>query len=169
MKALLTALLVVATLTSTAFAKKATVDFTPFEGTYKGTYLLAGGTQAFSAAVTIKVSVPKSGKSLKLTPSGFLSAGGTTLPLGGYLSLGPGKKAQQLSVYFIPAVLPTLGTGSFSGKKNRFNATTVSSFSGTTFVSVSSLTFTKKGLNLTINSSAFGTPFTVVLQAKKKK
>jgi hypothetical protein len=171
MKAILAAFLAVA-LTSTTFAKKSTVDFTPFEGTYSGNYFLTtGGSTSYFATIKFKVSVPKSGKSMTVTPSGILFAESSAYPFGGSLTFGPGKKVQLLSFVFLPSALPSFGTGSFSGKKNSFSFTTLSSFSGssTPIFTAGKLTFTKNGLTLTLSSPVFSSTYAVTVTAKKKK
>jgi hypothetical protein len=168
MKSLLATFLVVA-LTATASAKKAKVDFTPFKGTYSGSYLLSGGGTSYFAQVTVKVSVPKSGKTLTLVPSGILVASGITYPLGGSFVLGPGKSAQQVSVYFIPSVVPTFSTGTFSGKKNSFAFNTSTAVSGGTIPTSGTLVFHKNSLSFSLLGSLSGSAFTVNISAKKKK
>jgi len=167
-KPFIATLLVAVTLISTASAKKSTVDFTPFAGTYSGTYSLSGGPTYF-APVVVKVKVPKSGKSLTVIPSGVLTVTGTSYALGGFLTLGPKKKAQLSSVYFIPSVIPTFGTGTFSGKKNHFSFAILSSVSNTSFATNGTLAFSKRGMNLTMVTNLFGTPVTITITGRKKK
>jgi hypothetical protein len=170
MRIIVAAALALVAITATASAKKAKVDFTPFEGTYTGSYLITANGQSYFAPVNVKVSVPKSGRVLTLTPSGVLSAGSMSYPIAGSLTLGSGKKAQLANVFFLPTLAASFGTGTFSGKKKNFKVVIVSQITGQTLVSTGNLAFNGKSLSLTLFSAVDSTStYSVTITAKRKR
>ena len=152
--------------------------FEEFEGTFKpaGGLISVSGSPVASINATMKVKVPKNGKSAVISISGIAFAGSTAIPVSGTFSLKKSSASTtEVALSTLGVGLPAAGTGKLTGKGKVYSfAMSVPSapgvFASGTF-KVSPQGKKKKKLTLNYGISSGGTlvyTFEIVGSAKVK-
>jgi len=157
---------------------KASLDFTKLRGTYHGSWVLTASGSSAPGSVTVRISVPKSGKTMTVSISGTADAFGTPIPISTTLTFN-GKNRRLVSNALLMGYFSPIATDTtrFAGK-GQFTATLTASpgatLAGAVPISGSiPYTFTFGRHSLVIQGSgvviASGTPTAVSLSVSANK
>jgi hypothetical protein len=156
---------------------KASLDFTKLRGTYHGSWVLTANGFSAPGSVTVRISVPKRGKTMTVSISGTADASGTPIPISTTLTFN-GKKRTLVSNALLMGYFSPIATDTtrFAGK-GPFTATLTASpgatLAGNSISGSIPYTFTFGRHSLLIQGSGVvavsGTPATVSLSVSANK